>query len=201
MREFAAFAGKHVRSSIFPLFLFAAMGLTRLSTLGLPRYDLLLALSVGMQAYMVWSGLETLNELKMICAFHVLGLGLELYKVSHGSWTYPEAGFKIGDVPLYSGFMYASIASYMMQGWRHFELELVRWPKWPWLVGAGLAIYANFFIARHFGDSRWWIIAFLGILFFRTSVQFSTLPGKRRQMPVLLAFFLIGSSTTRRKNI
>jgi uncharacterized membrane protein YoaT (DUF817 family) len=61
---------------------------------------------------MVYLKLETIDELKVICLFHIIGLILELYKVHMGSWSYPEEGWsKIQGVPLYSGFMYASVAS------------------------------------------------------------------------------------------
>src|SRR5262249_8755144 len=90
MREFGAFFWKHVQCSVFVLYLFACMGLTRVTTFGLPRYDVLFVLSLFGQIWMVRKGLETLDELRVICVFHVIGLALELYKVSHGSWTYPE---------------------------------------------------------------------------------------------------------------
>ena len=192
LRELGVFFWRQIQASVFPLFLFATMAFTEFTTLGLPRYDLLLILSLAMQVFMVRSGLETLNELKMVTAFHLLGLGLELYKVSHGSWSYPDAGFKIGGVPLYSGFMYASVASYMMQGWRRFELELVAWPNPRWLFLTAIAIYLNFFLAKTFGDVRWWILAVVLAVFFKAKVLYTTFPGLRREMPILLAFGLIG---------
>lgn len=73
--------------------------------------------------------LETRDELKVITLFHLIGLALELFKVHMGSWTYPEEGyFKIFGVPLYSGFMYASVASYLCQAWRRLKVELIKWP-------------------------------------------------------------------------
>ena len=61
----------------------------------------------------VWRdvGLETKKEVGVICFFHLLGVSMEIFKVSHGAWTYPDDGFsKVMGVPLYSGFMYASVA-------------------------------------------------------------------------------------------
>lgn len=34
--------------------------------------------------------LESLDEVKVIGVFHLIGLALELYKVHMGSWSYPE---------------------------------------------------------------------------------------------------------------
>lgn len=96
----------------------------------LPRYDWLLIICVLMQLWMVRSGLETRDELKVITLFHLIGLALELFKVHMGSWSYPEEGYsKIFGVPLYSGFMYASVASYLCQAWRRLKVELVKWPS------------------------------------------------------------------------
>src|SRR5690606_15973009 len=100
----------------------------------LPRYDWLLIICLAMQVWMLRSGLETHDELKVITVFHLIGLALELFKVRMGSWSYPEEGWtKVGGVPLYSGFMYASVASYLCQAWRRMKVELVHWPP-LWLV-------------------------------------------------------------------
>lgn len=104
-------------------FLSAIFGISVLSTLAvtkvispIPRYDLVLLLCLAVQWLMVKSRMESVEELKVISMFHVLGLALEVWKVRHGSWNYPDAGvLRIGDVPLYSGFMYSSVASYITQ--------------------------------------------------------------------------------------
>lgn len=45
------------------------------------------------------------------------------------SWAYPEAAWsKIAGVPLYSGFMYASVACYLCQTWRRLQVILSGWP-------------------------------------------------------------------------
>ncbi len=68
-----------------------------------------------MQWVMYKTGLETKDELKVITVFHLIGLLLEIYKVHFGSWSYPEERYsKVFGVPLYSGFMYASVAKLHM---------------------------------------------------------------------------------------
>jgi len=147
---------------------------------------------IAMQVFLVWSKLETVEELKVVCAFHVLGICLELYKVNHGSWTYPEpAFFKFAGVPIFSGFMYASVASYFIQAWRRFELQFPRFPSWPWLALVGVAIYLNFFLSRAFGDNRWLIVLAVFAIFARTTVEFKPVQAVRK-MPIVLGFFLIG---------
>jgi uncharacterized membrane protein YoaT (DUF817 family) len=127
--ELIRFGGKNARACVFPVFIFAALALSQTLPLPMARYDFLLLACLAMQGFMLATGLETRDELKVITLFHLLGLALELFKVHAGSWSYPEdAVFKVGGVPLYSGFMYASVASYMIQAWRLFGLRFLRWP-------------------------------------------------------------------------
>ncbi len=82
---------------------------------------------------MVWTGLETRDELKAISLFHLLGIGLELFKTSKsiGSWSYPDFAYtKLWGVPLFSGFMYASVGSYIIQAWRLFDLKIIHHPPY-----------------------------------------------------------------------
>ena len=66
--------------------------------------------------------LETWREARVILIFHVVGTVMELFKTSAGSWVYPEASLlHIGAVPLFSGFMYAAVGSYIARVWRIFD--------------------------------------------------------------------------------
>lgn len=190
MREFARFALLEVRSSVFALGIFAGLALSWLSPI--PRYDFMLAWGLGLQAWMLLSGRESGRELAVVSLFHLLGLGLEWYKVTRGSWAYPESAWtKIGPIPLYSGFMYSAVASYMLQARRELDLTfdglLPRWANVPVL----LAVYANFLLARSFGDNRYLIIAVLVALSLRATVRFRA-GGPERRMPLLVAMGLIG---------
>jgi uncharacterized membrane protein YoaT (DUF817 family) len=50
----------------------------------------------------------------VIAIFHLVGTVMEVFKTAHGSWIYPEPSLlRIGGVPLFSGFMYACIGSYL----------------------------------------------------------------------------------------
>ena len=126
--------------------------------------------------------------------FHLLGLGLEWFKTRPeiGSWSYPEHAFsKIGGVPLYSGFMYAAVASYMCQSWRQMRLRLTGYPSQTLSLILSVAIYANFFTHHWIGDYRWWLAACVVILYARTRVYFTVLT-KERWMPLVVSFLLIG---------
>src|SRR5690606_9016530 len=91
--ELAYFTVKEARACLFAGLFFVAIFLVpREGILGLPRYDALLLIAIAIQAWMVLAKLETLDELKAICLFHVVGFALELFKTSPaiGSWSYPD---------------------------------------------------------------------------------------------------------------
>ena len=193
--EFVYFGIKQARACLFVgLFFAAVFSVPRAGIGGIPRYDLLLLIALGIQAWMLWAKLETLDELKAVCLFHAVGFALEVFKTSNGirSWAYPDFGYsKLFGVPLFSGFMYAAIGSYIIQSWRLFDLRVRHHPPY-WMASLdALAIYANFFAHHYIGDYRWYIAAFTLGLYARTTVIFRPL-GRDRRMPLLLSFVLIG---------
>ncbi|GIO31643.1 MULTISPECIES: DUF817 domain-containing protein [Paenibacillus] len=193
IRTFIIFGLQQARSCIFPAVIFLTLAASKLIHIPfVSRYDFILAVCILAQALMLMFKLETWDEFKVICMFHVIGLVLELYKVHMGSWSYPEEGWtKIGGVPLYSGFMYASVASYICQAWRNLNLRIRHWPKAVWTVGISVLIYLNFFTHHYLWDLRWWLTLLLVVVFFRTWVYFDV-AGKTFRMPLVLSFFLIG---------
>ncbi len=192
-KEFFAFGFKEVLSCLFPAFIFCMLVVSKLLHIpGLPRYDFLLLACLAMQAFMVYTKLESKTELLVITLFHFIGLAMEIYKVSKGSWAYPEFSYlKVGNVPLYSGFMYASVGSYVCQAWRWFDLKITHWPGMVYATAISILIYANFFTLHYLPDLRWYITSLLIIVFWRTKVQFTT-NGHQRSMPLVVSFLLIG---------
>jgi len=155
------------------------------------RYDFLVIAAVAIQAGMLWLKLESWEEAKVIFVFHVVGTIMELFKTAHGSWLYPEPGLlKIGAVPLFSGFMYAAVGSYIARIWRIFDIRFSHYPpRWAtWLLAA--AIYVNFFAHHWLPDIRLGLFAATGLLFWRSWFWF-TPDRKERGMPVLLGFGLV----------
>lgn len=179
-------------SCIFPVAIFGTLALSNLIELPyIHRYDAILIVLLAVQLWMYLSGLETRDELKVICVFHLIGLLMEIYKVTMGSWSYPEPGLtKLFGVPLYSGFMYASVASYMCQVWRRLKMEMTGWPG----VVAGLlggAIYLNFFTHHFIPDFRWWLTALVLIVFWRTWIYYRV-RNMTYRMPLTVAFVIVG---------
>ena len=79
--------------------------------------------------------LETWEEAKVILVFHVVGTIMEIFKTWKGSWIYPEPSLlrSVG-VPLFTGFMYAAVGSFMARCWRLFDFEFRRHPP-IWALG------------------------------------------------------------------
>ena len=195
LAEFWYFGIKEARACLFVGLFFAAVFLMpRAGLFGLPRYDVLLIAALLIQLAMVASKLETMDELKTVCLFHAVGFVLEVFKTSAGikSWAYTDFGYtKLFGVPLFSGFMYAAIGSYIIQSWRLLDLRIRHHPPY-WMAGlAAFAIYVNFFTHHYIGDYRWYLAACVLGLYARTTVVFRPLD-RDRQMPLLLAFVLIG---------
>lgn len=194
LKEFLAFGYKEARACIFAGSFFGLLFVsTKVEVPGLARYDLILIGAVVIQIALLASRIESTDELKMIMLFHVLGFALEAFKTHPdiGSWSYPEDGVtKLGTVPLYSGFMYSAIGSYLSQAWRLFDLRLIRYPpKWLTVV-VSLAIYANFFLNAFVADVRWYLFAAVFAIFVRTRIYFTPLD-RTCWMPAWLAFVLI----------
>ncbi|ASF46319.1 DUF817 domain-containing protein [Methylovulum psychrotolerans] len=193
--ELLFFGLKEARACLFAgLFFLAVFALPRQGVFGIPRYDALLLIALVIQLWMVWAKLETWDELKAICLFHVLGFLLELFKTSSGikSWGYHDFAYtKIGTVPLFSGFMYAAVGSYIIQIWRMLDLRVRHHPPYWMATLVALLIYGNFFTQHYIGDYRGYIGAAALGLYARTTVVFRPFD-KVRQMPLLLGFVLIG---------
>ncbi|WP_460274007.1 DUF817 domain-containing protein [Celeribacter sp. ULVN23_4] len=155
----------------------------------LARYDALLLYALTLQILFLIFRLETFGEAKVILLFHLTGTVMEIFKLHMGSWDYPGAGLiKIGGVPLFSGFMYASVGSFMARAIRLFDMRFAPYPPyWTTLLFAG-AIYLNFF-THHFGpDIRIALFAASLLLYARTRVWYRI--GRWYWMPMPVAGFL-----------
>ncbi len=98
---------------------------------------------------------------------------MEWFKVHAGSWRYPEPGmFKIFDVPLFSGFMYASVGSYMARVIRIFDMRFAPYPPFWTTVLLAAAIFINFFSHHFLPDIRLDLFAATLVLFARTRISF-----------------------------
>lgn len=195
VRELVSFGLKEAQACLFAgLFFLSVFLVPREGLLGIPRYDLLLIIALGIQAVMLWTKLETWDEVKAITLFHLIGFALEVFKTSPAiqSWSYPDFAYtKIFGVPLFSGFMYAAVGSYMIQAWRLLDLRIDHHPPYWMAWAVAILVYTNFFTHHFIGDYRWYIAALALGLYARSVVIFRPMDRDRR-MPLLLAFVLIG---------
>ncbi len=165
------------------------------------RYDFLVVGALGIQAAMLALKLESWEEARVIFVFHVVGTIMELFKTQHGSWIYPEDSIlRIGMVPLFSGFMYAAVGSYIARIWRIFDIKFRHYPPlWTtWVLAA--AIYVNFFAHHWLPDVRLGLFVLTAVLFGRGWFYF-TPDRKRRTMPFLPGFFLVAAFIWLAENI
>jgi uncharacterized membrane protein YoaT (DUF817 family) len=192
--EFLVFGLKQAWACLFGgamLALLIATALWYPGDAALSRYDFLFLAALAIQAFMLAARLERPSEASVILLFHVAGTAMEVFKTAAGSWSYPEESFlRIGAVPLFSGFMYAAVGSYLARISRIFDMRYSHYPPlWAsFLLGA--AIYVNFFAHHFVADARMLLFALTGILYWRCTVHYRVFR-QRHRMPLLVGFLLI----------
>jgi uncharacterized membrane protein YoaT (DUF817 family) len=191
VRQLLRFGWVEAQCCLFAVLFFAGLAAVRVLPLPVAAADALLVWCLLVTLVLWLVGWETGREVGVIAAFHVVGLVLELYKVRQGSWSYPDPGLAtVGDVPLYSGFMYAAVGSYVCQAWRRLDLRITGYRPRATAVVAAL-VYLNFFTSHVTVDVRVPLALALLVVTWRTSVRF-TVGARRYAMPLALSFVLIG---------
>ena len=196
LAEALVFVAKQAWACIFGALLLVVLIGARLwytEDAALARNDFLTIAAVLIQVGMVVARLETLRELRVIVLFHLVGTGMELFKTSVGSWEYSDGGvLHILAVPLFSGFMYAAVGSYMVRVFRLFDLRFDRYPR-RWVTGILAAlIYINFFTHHFVWDARYLLLLGIILLFGASTMHFRIYRVTGR-MPVILSFFLVAA--------
>ena len=155
------------------------------------RYDFLFVAAIGFQAALLALRLEQPKEALVILIFHIVGTIMEIFKTGQGSWAYPENSlFHIAGVPLFSGFMYAAVGSYIARATRIFDFEFTGYPNIALSLLLAAGIYANFFTHHYIWDLRYLLFAATAWLFWRTTIHYRVFRF-RHQMPLLLGFALV----------
>lgn len=209
----ADFAARQVSAAIFGVLLLGLMVATHLgwpNGAAIARYDALFAAAVALQIGMLALRLETWEEARVILVFHLTGTLMEIFKTSEtswcgrggASWTYPEESIlRVAAVPLFTGFMYAAVGSYIARSWRIFDFRFAHHPP-LWAVGAlAVCAYVNFFTNRCFVDVRWVLFAAAIALFWRAKADVEIAPGRRLVLPVLAIFLGVAGLIWTAENI
>lgn len=192
--EFVRFGVKQAWACLFGALMLALLIGTHFlypKTAALARYDFLTIAAIAIQLGMLATKLETWEEAKVILVFHVIGTIMEVFKTAVGSWSYPEAALlRVGGVPLFTGFMYAAIGSYIARCWRLFDFRFSHHPP-LWALGLlAIGIYINFFTHHFVPDARLLLFGATATLFGRCWVHFKVWKVHRR-MPLLFGFGLV----------
>lgn len=192
--EFVVFGIKQGWACLFGGLMLSLILLTFLfypADAALARYDFLTIGAVIIQIGMLIFRLETWSEAKVIFVFHVVGTIMEIFKTQVGSWVYPEPSvLRISDVPLFSGFMYACVGSYIARVWRLFDFRFERFPP-LWIQGVlAVLIYLNFFTHHYVPDIR--IGLFIGaVCIYGPCIIWFKPDEEHRPMPLLLGLTLV----------
>ncbi|MFD2264501.1 DUF817 domain-containing protein [Lacibacterium aquatile] len=193
-REFLIFGLKQAWACLFGGAMLALIIATKLlwqPDWALHRYDFLFLAAFVLQGLLILAKLESWQEAKVIFLFHVVGTAMEVFKTAAGSWIYPEeAFFRLGGVPLFSGFMYACVGSYIARVTRLFDLRYSHYPPFWATVVLAVLIYINFFTHHYVVDIRIGLFAFAGVLYCRCWIYF-TVDKVPRRMPLLLSTLLV----------
>ncbi|MFH9728093.1 DUF817 domain-containing protein [Streptomyces sp. NPDC017254] len=192
IRQLLRFAVLEARCCAFAVALVGGIAVSTLPPeLPIARYDLLLLYGIGLTVLSWRVGWDSGRDVAVIVGCHAVGLLFELVKVRMGSWSYPEEALtKVGGVPLYGGFLYAALGSYVCRAWRLLDLRLTGYRPRVTAVLAG-AVYVNFFSHHWLPDARWALGALLLAATAGAWVRFRV--GERTyRMPLALSFVLIG---------
>lgn len=195
LHEFWLFGIKQASACIFGGFLLAMILITRFwyPFDFLYRYDFLFLAAIAFQVFLLAFRLESPKEAVVILIFHIVATIMELFKTSDGikSWQYPEPFvIGIGNVPLFAGFMYSAVGSYIARVWRIFDFRYSSYPPlWSTVVLVSL-IYINFFSHHYVADIRWLLIAASLVMFGRVQIYFR-MNQVHRHMPLVVGWLLV----------
>lgn len=185
----------NLRASAFGIFLLSIFLLTEIVTIPIvSRYDFIFLAAVAFQICALIFRFERPREFLVIILFHILATGMELFKTNPaiGSWTYPGLEgtiFALSTVPLFTGFLYSAIGSYISRAFIFLKLKYLNFPAYFHLWIIAVVTYVNFFIHHFFYDVRYILFVYIFVIFFRTKVYFQ-IYRKERTMPFLVTVVL-----------
>jgi len=182
----------NARASAFGAFLLVLLFVTHFVEMPLiSRYDFIFLSAIVYQVVALVFKFEKLKEFFVIFLFHITATVMELFKTHSaiGSWSYPEvsdAFFVLATVPLFTGFLYSAVGSYISRATLLMKLSYENFPAYLHLWTLSMLIYVNFFAHHFVYDVRYFILVYILFIFYKTKIYF-TVYQKRRHMPFLMA--------------
>lgn len=151
----------------------------------LSRFDIIFIIVLFLQGILIALKIESKKDFLVIMIFHMVATIMELFKTSGsiGSWQYPwvsESIFHIYNVPLFTGFMYSAVWSYITRAQYFLNLEYVHYPKHRYVILLGITLYMNFFTHHFIWDFRWILILISIYLFYPTHIYFQVYKKRRK---------------------
>lgn len=194
LQELWLFGLKQANAAIFGALMLSVIILTNYIDIPfMTRYDFIFLFAILVQTLLIILKLEEKGEILMIALFHILATIMELFKTSPdiSSWYYPgTAYFMLYTVPLFAGFMYSAVGSYIARCWRIFKFHFSNYPRFAYTIILAVLSYMNF-ITHHFVyDIRYFLFAFSIIIFWRTKIHFRIIK-THRSMSLLLGLLLV----------
>lgn len=195
--SFFEFSYKAASAALFGILLLIAFVLTAgmgdQSYGGVFRYDYLLFYALIIQFCLLYSKLESWAEAKVIALFHVMAMIMEIF-LTHpaiGSWQYPQpAVFKICTVPLFAGFMYSAVGSFLARSLRLYQVSIQYLPSFTQMLALALSAYINFMSKFFIADIRYFLFAWSVIIFWPTKISLH-LKQYQLKLPMLPVLFVL----------
>ena len=184
-----------LRASYFGVFLLAIFLVTEYIQIPfVSRYDFIFLAAVGFQLFMLLTKRERTKEFFVIILFHILATIMELFKTNPaiGSWSYPglsDSFFVFMTVPLFTGFLYSAVGSYISRAFGFLKLRYENFPSYVHVWILAILIYLNFFSHHFVYDIRYFLFVYSLIIFWKTKVYFQVYK-KVRSMPFLVTALL-----------
>lgn len=194
---FIQFSFKAASAALFGILLLIAFVVTAnmgsQEYFGYFRYDYLLFYALAIQVCLIYLKLESWAEAKVIALFHVMAMCMEIF-LTHpliASWQYPQpAVFKILTVPLFAGFMYSAVGSFLARSLRLYNVHFQYLPSFTNMMALAFLSYANFMTKFFIPDIRYFLFAWSAVIFWNTKIGFE-IEDKKFKVPMLPILILL----------
>ncbi len=181
------------KSSLFAILFFICFAFGKyITSFGLILGDFMFICVILIQTILIISKYESRTECKVILIYHLLGFGMEAFKThpAIASRSYQYVGFfSLLWVPLYSGFMYSAIGSFLFQSIHRLKLKFINFPPFHYSIPIVILIYINFFSHHFVSDIRYFLFLLILGVAYKTYSYFE-IDKEIYRMHSLLAIFL-----------
>jgi len=195
MTEFYHFLKQNFFSAIYWIILIVIIIISGFIPADLiSKYDSIFLIVIFLQIFLIIFKIETKKEFLVILIFHSIATAMELFKTSDyiWSWKYPDienSFFVLWNIPLFVGFLYSAVWSYISRAQKYLNLEYINYPKNRYAIIISILIYINFFTHHFVYDFRYLLIFFVIILFRKTYLKFRVYKKTRKISFLLSGFF------------